>query len=138
MPLSPSHSCHGRLRGQHRQIPRKGSVRSPEWRGRWRPSWGKTEEMGAGGKKSALGNLSAPGPGCRGGRCHHLPRPPPCLVAAHRTRPLATAPWTAGHRPPPQPASVGTGSSTCAGGEWGKFGNVSLRRSHETAVMAET
>lgn len=91
--------------------------------GRGRREGGWKEETSSG-----LGNLSAPGPGCRGGCCHRLPRPPhPRSGAAHRTRPLATAPGTAGRRPPPRPASAGTESSTC-GEENEERSGTSLRK----------
>lgn len=60
-------------------------------------------------------NLFVPEPGCQGGYCHHVLHPPHLRWVAHRTHPLATAPWTAARHPPPLLATFGTGSSTWGG-----------------------
>lgn len=99
--------------------------RCPEPRGRkgrWRREGG--EEI-----CSSFRNLSAPGPGCQGGYCHHVLHSPHPHWEIYRTHPLATAPWTVGHHPLPLLASVGTGSNTCEV-EAESFGKVSHRSSH--------
>lgn len=80
---------------------------------------------------SSIRNLFVPEPGCQGGCCQrlHPPHPP---VAAHRTRPLATALWTIDHHLPPLPASVGMESSTYRAENEERSG-VSLGRSPEGA-----